>query len=142
MVVHIIKTSCYLFYYMSDLFMRERIFVQLPHLHHFVQIHVKQLKYDIQTIIMSQYFTALHNVRVFQTNHCFNLSIPHCCFPRNKFSFESFNCIQFLGFIVNNLIHNSKGAFTDNFDDFKAFCKDTTNWQWKVSVIFIFRRLL
>ena len=64
MAVNVVQRRCNLLDYMSDLLVREWIIVELAHLHHPVQVHIKQLKHHVESIIMPNHLQASHNVLV------------------------------------------------------------------------------
>lgn len=75
----------------ADLLVGEGIIVQLPHLHHAVQIHIQQLEHHIQCVVMPQHLCALDNVWMSKADHSFDLRISHGSFPRLKLTLE---CLQ------------------------------------------------
>ena len=77
----IVKCCGYLLYYVPDLFMTERIIIEFSHLHHSVQVHVKELEKHIEMILMTQHFNASYDIRMLKANHGLNLSVAHGLLP-------------------------------------------------------------
>lgn len=51
-VVDVVQCRGYLLDDVSDLFVRERVVVQLAHLHHPIEVHVEQLKHHVQSVVV------------------------------------------------------------------------------------------
>ena len=62
--VDVVEGGGDLHYNVPDLLVRKRIVVQLPHLHHSVQVHVEQLEDHVQSIFMADDLEAGDNIRV------------------------------------------------------------------------------
>ncbi len=123
MAVNVVESTGELINDVSDLLVREGIIVKLSHLHHSIQIHVKQLKHHIQSVFMPNDLNTGYNIWVLQTNHSFHLGVSHSGFPRCKLSLESLQGVYLLGFLVCNLINDSKATFAECFEDSKSFYK-------------------
>ena len=62
--VNIVQRGGYLHNNVPDLLVRKRIIVELPHLHHAVQVHIEQLKDHIERVLMPNHLQASHYVGV------------------------------------------------------------------------------
>lgn len=130
MAVNVVESTRDLVNDVSDLLMREWIIVKLSHLHHPVQIHVKQLKHHIKGVFMPNDLDTGYNIWVLQTNHCFDLSVSHSGLPRCKLSLESLQGVDLFGFLVCNLINDSKATFAECFQDSKSIYKQCASCVW------------
>ena len=81
MTMDIVKCCGYLLYYVPDLFMTERIIVEFSHLHHSVQVHVKEFEKHIEMILMTQNLNASYDIRMFKANHSFYFCVAHRLLP-------------------------------------------------------------
>jgi hypothetical protein len=82
---------------MANFLMRKRIIVEFAHLHHPIEVHVKQLEKHVKTVFMSNDFPARHYIGMLQSYHGFDLGVTHCLLPASKFAFEDFERIHDLG---------------------------------------------
>ena len=62
--VDIVECRGDLVYNVTNFFMREGVIVQFAHLHHAVQVHVKQLEHHVKRVFVPDNFQTLHDVRV------------------------------------------------------------------------------
>ena len=111
MAVNIVERRGNLIDDVSDLLMREGVIVQLAHLHHAVQIHIKKFKNHVQGVLMTNHFHTSYYIWMLQANHRFDLGVSHGRFPRGKLALKSLQGVDLFGFLVCNLVNNSKAAF-------------------------------
>jgi len=96
----------------ADLLMTEWVVVQLTHLHHAVEIHVKQLKQHEETILMANDLHTVDNIGMLESDHSFDLCVSHGLFPAGKLALELLERICLLSFLVAHLVYHAKGPFS------------------------------
>ena len=112
MTVYIIQSRRDLVDYMSDLFMGERVVVELTHLHHAIEVHVKQLENHVERIFVPDYLKAGYDICVFQSNHRLDFGVTHGGLPRCEISFEGLQRVDLVGLFVGHLVDNSEAALS------------------------------
>ena len=112
MTVYIIQSRRDLMDYMPNLFMGERVVVEFTHLHHAIEVHVKQLENHVERIFVPDYLKAGYDICVFQSDHRLDFGVTHGGLPRCEFSFEGLQRVDLVGLFVGHLIDNSEAALS------------------------------
>ena len=120
MLVDVVEGDGNLFDYVTDFLVRERIVIELSHLHHPVEVHVQQLENDHQHLLVQEYLVATHDVCVLQPNHSFHFCIAHGRFPGRKLALEGLERHRSLCDVVANLVDDTEGALAENFENLEA----------------------
>ena len=60
-------------------------------------------------------FQACNNIRVLEPNHCLYLCVPHCGLPRSELPLKSLESVNLLGFLIGDLVHDTKAALAKRF---------------------------
>lgn len=115
---------------MSDLLVGEWIVIKFSHLHHPVQIHIKQFKNDVEEIFVTHHFRTRDNICVLKSDHGLNFSIAHGGLPALKLPFKGLHSILFACGFLMHLVNDTERAFAQELQDLESICDDCPILLW------------
>ena len=94
----------------ADLLVREGVVVELPHLHHAVEVHVEQLEDHVQRVVVPEHLDASYDICMLEPDHCLDLGVSHRSLPTRELPLEGLQGVDLVRLLISYLVDDSEAT--------------------------------